>query len=159
MAVVVGADGAFKLDLGDGEIYVSNVFTWEARLSRSMLRQTTVADNHEKRTGGLGDWSGSFSFRLEFSDDTSQALSAWQVLNHATSATGDDLKAEVKLVLQRYGVLEACDLFDSHIGGVICLVGTVVIGDVSLDCSDPEQPIVAVVNWSGDGALALERGQ
>ena len=43
------------------------------------------------------------------------------------------------------------------VSGVIKLTGTVVIGDVRLDCTDPEQPIVAVANWSGDGALALVR--
>lgn len=157
MSVVVGADGEAKLNLGDGLICVANIFSWRARLSREMLRRTTLADEFERRTGGLGDWTGSFSFRLQFSDDTSIAQSSWQILNFALTGTDDNLKADLGLVLQRYQLPAGHDMFDSTIDGVIKLAGTVVIGDISLDCTDPEQPIVCEASWSGDGALAPER--
>jgi hypothetical protein len=157
MAVIVGADGAAQLNLGNGLKYVANIFSWQAGLRREMLRQTTQADDFEKRTGGLGSWSGSFSFYLQFSDDESIAESAWQLLQYALTRTDDDLKAEVKLILQEYMVADDCDIFDSYIPGVISLNGMVVIGDLSLDCQDPEKPIIAVASWEGDGALMPER--
>lgn len=158
MAVVTGANGAAELDLGDGLKCVANIFSWEARLSRETLNRTTQADDYKKRTAGLGDWSGSFSFRLQFSDDTSVAQSAWQILEYALTATDDDLKAELSLVLQGQKVPSGdCEVFSSVIEGKIWLAGTVVVTDISLDCSDPEQPIVAVASWEADGALTPER--
>lgn len=157
MSVIVGTDGAAKLNLGGGLKYVANMFSWTAQLRREMLRQTTQADNYEKRTGGMGDWTGSFSFRLQFSDDTSVAQSAWQLLNFAFSNTDDTLKAGIELILQSEKLPPDCDIFKTTVSGIIKLTGTVVIGDISMNCQDPEQPIVAVANWEADGALTLAR--
>ena len=157
MSIVVGSDGAAQINLGSGVKYIANIFSWDASMKREMLRRTTQADEVERRTGGLADWSGSFSFRLEFSDDTTVALSAWQMLDFAFNRTDDNLKAEIRLIVQSYKVPPSCDTFQTGVSGTIRLTGTVVIGDIRLDCTDPEQPIVAVANWSGDGALALVR--
>lgn len=154
MAIIVGADGAAQIDLGGGLKYIANIVSWRAGLKRDMLRRTTLADEAERRTGGLADWTGDFEFHLQFSDDTTTAQSAWQMLDFALSNTDDDLKAELSLILQRYQVVPDHDTFDTTIAGVIKLVGTVVIGDVSLNCEDPEQPIVAVASWAADGALS-----
>ena len=91
------------------------------------------------------------------SDDTTVAQSAWQMLNFALTSTDDDLKTELSLILQRYQLIPDYDIFDTTVGGVIKLTGAVVIGDVSLNCEDPEQPIIAVASWSGDGALTPQR--
>lgn len=157
MSVIVGNDGAAKLNLGSGLIYVANIFSWEAELSYEMLRQTTLADDYERRTGGLGDWTGSFSFRLQFSDDIETAQSSWQILQYACSKQDDDLKAGIELCLQREEKPADCEIFDSTIPGTISLIGTVVIAGIRLDCSDPEQPIVAVAIWNADGALTPYR--
>lgn len=158
MAVIVGADGAAKIELGDGLKYIANIFSWQADLRRAMLRTTTQADDFERRTGGLGDWTGSFSFRLQFSDDTEVAQSAWQLLQHVCTGTDDGLKASVSLILQQYAVQHDYDIpFESTIGGTISLNGTVVVGGVSLNCEDPEKPIIAVASWEGDGALIPQR--
>jgi hypothetical protein len=122
-----------------------------------MLRQTTQADDYAKRTAGLGDWSGSFSFRMQFSDDTSVAQSAWQLIDFALTKNDDDLKASIELILQSYKLPPDCDIFKTTIPGIIKLTGTVVIGDLSLNCEDPEQPIIAVANWEGDGAMTPVR--
>jgi hypothetical protein len=157
MSLLVGSDGAAQINLGSGLKFVANIFSWNARLRRGMLRQTTQADDYEKRTGGLGDWSGSFSFRMQFSDDTSVAQSAWQLLDFALTENDDDLKASIALILQSYKLPPDCDIFKTTIPGVIKLTGTVVIGDLSLNCEDPEQPIIAVANWEGDGAMTPVR--
>ena len=157
MSVLVGSHGAAQLDLGGSLKYVANIFSWDASMKRAMLNRTTQADDFEKNTGGLAGWSGSFSFKLQFSDDTSTAQSAWQMLDFAYSNTDDDLKAELRLILQSYKLPPDYDIFKSTVSGIIRLAGTIVIGDVSLDCTDPEQPIIAKAFWSGDGALALER--
>jgi hypothetical protein len=157
MAVIVGTNGAAKLNLGGGLKYVANIFSWDAQLRREMLRQTTQADDYEKRTAGMGDWTGSFSFRLQFSDDTSVAQSAWQLLNFAFTETDDDLKAGIELILQSYKLPTDCDIFKTTIPGIIKLTGTVVIGNISMNCEDPELPIVAKANWEADGALAPVR--
>lgn len=153
MAVIVGADGAAQINLGGGLKYIANIRSWRASLKRDMLRRTTLADEAERRTGGLADWSGDFEFRLQFSDDTSVAQSAWQMLNFALTNTDDALKADLSLILQRYQLPPDYDIFDTTVAGIIKLTGTVVIGDVSLNCEDPEQPIIAVASWAGDGAL------
>lgn len=157
MAVIVGADGAAQINLGGGLKYIANIRSWRASLKRDMLRRTTLADEAERRTGGLADWSGDFEFRLQFSDDTSVAQSAWQMLNFALTNTDDALKAELSLMLQSYKLPPDYDIFDTTVAGVIKLTGTVVIGDVSLNCEDPEQPIIAVASWAGDGALTPVR--
>jgi hypothetical protein len=157
MSLLVGSDGAAQINLGNGLKFVANIFSWNARLRREMLRQTTQADDYEKRTAGLGDWSGSFSFRMQFSDDTSVAQSAWQLLDFALTKNDDDLKAGIELILQSYKLPPDCDTFKTTIPGIIKLTGTVVIGDLSLNCEDPEQPIIAVANWEGDGALTPVR--
>ncbi len=157
MSLLVGSDGAAQINLGGGLKFVANIFSWNARLRREMLRQTTQADDYEKRTAGLGDWSGSFSFRMQFSDDTSVAQSAWQLLDFALTKNDDDLKASIALILQSYKLPPDCDIFKTTIPGVIKLTGTVVIGDLSLNCEDPEQPIIAVASWEGDGALTPVR--
>lgn len=153
MAVIVGADGAAQINLGGGLKYIANIRSWRASLRRDMLRRTTLADEAERRTGGLADWTGDFEFRLQFSDDTTVAQSAWQMLDFALSNTDDDLKADLSLILQRYQLSPDYDIFDTTVAGIVKLTGTVVIGDVSLNCEDPEQPIIAVASWAGDGAL------
>jgi hypothetical protein len=157
MSVLVGSDGAAQIDLGGGIKYVANIFSWNASMKRDMLRRTTQADEAERRTGGLADWTGDFSFKLQFSDDTATAQSAWQMLDFAYSNTDDDLKAELRLILQSYKLPPDYDVFRTTVSGIIQLAGTIVIGDVSLDCTDPEQPIIAKAFWGGDGALALQR--
>lgn len=157
MSVIVGSDGAVEIDFGDGEKCVANVFAWSASLKRDMLRRTTLADDAERRTGGLADWTGSFSFRLQFSDDTSIAQSAWQIMDFALSNSDDDLKASLGLVLQRYQVPSDYDIFQDSVSGIVKLSGSVVIGDISFDCQDPEQPLVCVASWAADGPLALVR--
>jgi hypothetical protein len=157
MTVIVGADGSAELDLGDGLKYVANIFSWRAQLKREMLRQTTLADEYERRTGGLGDWTGSFSFNLQFSDDISIAQSAWQILLYICTKQDDELKAALNLTVQRNQLANDYDIFDSTIPGTISLAGVVVIGDISLDCSDPEQPTVAVASWEADGPLTPYR--
>lgn len=157
MSVIVGADGAARINLSNGLKYIANIRSWRCEMTREMLRRTTQADEAERRTGGLADWSGDFQFNVQFSDDTTIALSAWQLLEHVITNTDDDLKADIALVLQSYGLEPDCDIFQTSVSGVVKLTGTVVIGDISLNCEDPEQPIVVVARWSGDGALALER--
>lgn len=157
MAVITGADGSCKIDLGDGSVYVANVFLWNAELRRDMLRTTTQADEFERGTGGMGSWSGSFSFYLQFSDDASNAYSAWQLFSHIATKTGDDLKAYLQLIVQRNAASPDYDIFDSVISGEIRLAGQVVIGDLSLNCQDPERPIVAAASWQADGGLTPER--
>lgn len=157
MAVIVGSDGAVEFDFGNGMKCVADIFSWEAPLKRSTLRRTTQADEAERRTGGLADFTGSFSMRLEFSDDESVAQSAWQILNFAITNTDDDLKANLNLVLQRYTVIPDCDIFQSGITGSVSLSGVVVITDVSLNCSDPEKPLICEVAWEADGPLTLVR--
>jgi hypothetical protein len=96
--------------------------------------------------------------RLQLSDDVSVAQSSWQMLNFALTGVDDGLKADLKLMLQSHQVLpEDCDIFRTTIPGIISLVGTVVIGDVRLDCTDPKEPIILVLHWSGDGALTPQR--
>ena len=157
MTVLKGSDGRAQLNLGGGLKCMANIFSWRAQRKMEMLRRTTQADEAERRTAGIADWSGSFSFRLQFSDDQTTALSAWQILNFALTNTDDALKAGISLILQAYKISPDYDIFNTTIAGVIKLTGTVVVSDVSLDCSDPEQPIVAVASWEGDGALILER--
>jgi len=157
MSILVGSDGAAQINLGDGLKYVANIFSWNASMKRDMLDRTTQADDFEKRTGGLAGWSGSFSFRIQFSDDIGTVQSAWQMLDFAFSNTDDDLKSELRLILQSRKLPPDYNIFKSTVSGIIQLAGTIVIGDVSLDCSDPEQAIIAVANWSGDGALSLQR--
>ena len=79
------------------------------------------------------------------------------MLDFAFTKTDDDLKASLRLILQSHKLTPDYDVFQTTVGGIIQLAGTIVIGDVSLDCTDPEQPIVAKAFWSGDGALALQR--
>lgn len=158
MAVLVGADGAAQIDLGGGLKYIANIKSWRCQFKREMLRRTTQADESERRTGGLADWSGDFELHMQFSDDESIALSAWQFLDFAFTGTDDDLKADISLILQSYQLPSECDIFRTTVTGVVKLTGTVVIGDVSLNCEDPERPIIAVVNWEADGGLTLERG-
>jgi hypothetical protein len=157
MAVIVGSDGAAQINLGDGRKFIANMFAWNARLRREMLSRTTQADDYERRTGGMGDWSGSFSFRMQFSDDTTFAQSAWQLLNFAFTKTDKDLKAQIRLILQSHKLPPDCDIFKTTITGGIRLRGTVVISDVSINCEDPEQPMIAVVSWEGDGPMVFVR--
>jgi len=158
MAVIVGADGAIELDLGNGLVRAANIFQWEARLTRDSLPRTTQADDYKRWTGGLGEWSGSFSFRLQFSDDGDTALSAWQLLTFIVSNTGDDLKGNLRLILQGQGEGAGSDVFRFPISDQIMLSGQVLISDVGLNCEDPERPIIATASWLGDGELTLERG-
>jgi hypothetical protein len=157
MTVLKGSDGRAQINLGGGLKCIANIFSWRAQRRMDMLDRTTQADEAKRRTAGLADWSGSFSFRLQFSDDTAAAQSAWQMLNFALMNTDDAMKASVALIIQAYQLPPDYDIFRTTIAGVIKLTGTVVISDVSMDCTDPEQPIVAVASWEGDGALTLER--
>jgi len=158
MAVIVGSDGAVKIDLGNGSKYIANTLSWQCRLNRDMLRRTTQADEAEKRTAGLADWTGDFAFQMQFSDDTAIAQSSWQMLNFALSNTDDQLKAELVLILQRNQILPDYNIFNTSVQGVVKLTGMVVIGNVSLNCQDPEQPLALVAEWSADGVLVLQRG-
>lgn len=157
MAVLVGADGAAQIDLGAGLKYIANIKSWRCKMTREMLDRTTQADESRRRTGGLSDWSGDFEFHIQFSDDTGTALSAWQLLDFAFTNTDDDLKADISLILQQQNHPSNCDIFSTTVAGIVKLTGTVVIGDISLNCEDPEQPIIAVANWEADGPLGLER--
>lgn len=157
MGVITGADGAFQLDLGFGLKYMAKVTTWRANLSRDMLNRTTVADDMRKRTAGLGDFTGDFGFFLTFSDDISIAQSAWQVLEFIISGRDDGLKAEVALIMQSSQVEPEYDCFSSSISGIVKLTGTVVLGDMDIDCKDPEQPIGVLASWAADGGLDLVR--
>jgi hypothetical protein len=156
MSIAVGSDGSVKIDLGNGLEYVANITSWNLDLKRNALRQTDLSDEAERRTAGIADWTGDFQFNLQFSDDESVAQSAWQMLSFIFSGTGNTLKAQIELILQREQ-LPADDIFSTTISGVIKLVGTVVLEGVSLNCEDPERAVVAVARWLADGALALER--
>lgn len=158
MGVIVGSDGGVQVNLGGGLKYVANVFSWNVNMGRDFLPTHTQADEAKRRTGGLADWSGDISMRLQFSDDASVAESSWQMLNFALTGVDDGLKADLKLMLQSYQVLpEDCDIFRTTITGIISLVGTVVIGDVKLDCTEPGEPIILVLSWGADGALTPQR--
>ena len=156
MSVLVGADGAAQVNLGSGLKYVADIFQWNASLKRTMLSRTTQADDFERNTGGMAAWTGDFSFRIRFSDDTT-VQSAWQMLSFVLAGTDDTLKAELSLILQSRQLAPDCDIYKTTVGGVIKLTGTVVIGDIRLDCQDPAEPVIAVASWAGDGALALVR--
>lgn len=157
MTVLKGADGRAQINLGSGLKCIANIFSWRAQRRMDMLRRTTLADEAERRTAGLADWSGSFTCRLQFSDDVAAAQSAWQMLNFALMNTDDAMKASVALIIQAYQLPPDYDIFRTTIPGVIKLTGTVVFNDIRLDCTEPEQPIIAVFSWEGDGALTLER--
>lgn len=159
MPVIVGSDGSMQFDLGGGLLCTANTFAWSVDLGRETLDTTRQGDEARTRTGGLADHTGSVSIRLQFSDDTAEANSAWQILDFALGNGDDDLKASIKLYLQRSGLTAGCgdDTFDTVVQDAIVLTGTVVVGGISLDCSAPEEPIVAVVNWEADGPLALSR--
>ena len=156
MSVLVGTDGAVQVNLGGGLKYVADIFQWNANLKRSMLSRTTQADDFEKNTGGMAAWSGDFSFRMRFSDDAT-VQSAWQMLNFALTGTDDTLKSELELILQTSQLSPDYDVYKTTVGGVIKLTGTIVIGDIRLDCKEPGEPVIAVASWAGDGALALVR--
>lgn len=156
MGVIVGADGGAQINLGGGLKHVANIFSWQVNMGRDMLPTTTQADEAKRRTAGLADWTGDFSMRLQFSDDVSVAQSSWQMLNFALTGADDDLKADLKLILQSHQCLPD-DIFRTTIAGVISLVGKVVIGDIRLDCQDPGEPIILVADWSADGALVPQR--
>jgi hypothetical protein len=158
VAVLVGADGGARIDLGNGLKFIAGVISWRALCSNKPLSRTTQADEAAKSTGGLSEWSGDFELHLQFSDDESVALSSWQMLEFALAAKGGSRKAEIALILQAHQLPPDYDVFSGTIPGVIKLAGTVTIADVSIDCEDPEQPIVCVVNWEGDGDLSLVRG-
>jgi hypothetical protein len=157
MGVLVGADGAAKINLGNGLKYVANIISWRVLCSNKPLERTTQADEASRTTGGLSRWSGDFEFHLQFSDDESVALSSWQMLDFAFNAKGDDRKAEIALILQSHQLPPDYDVFSSWIPGVVKLTGTVTLTDVPINCENPEQPIVCVANWEGDGELALVR--
>lgn len=157
MAVVVGSDGAAKINLGDGSQYIANIKSWRINMNRDYLSRTTQADEVERNTGGMSSWTGDFEMHLSFSDDESVALSSWQVLDFVINNTDDDLKAELSLLLQQYGVQADCKTFKTSMQEAISLTGTVVLGSVNMNCEDPEQPIVLVINWTADGPLTLQR--
>ena len=158
MTVILGSDGGIQFDLGNGLVCVANVFSWSANLGRETLDTTKQGDEARTRTGGLADHTGSVSLRLQFSDDTA-VNSAWQILNHVLTNSDDDLKASLKLILQSPGGGGTCDpVFDTLIPDAVSLTGSAVITDVSLDCSDVGEPVVAVMSWEADGALTLVRG-
>lgn len=158
MPVITGSDGSIEFDLGDGSRCTANVFSWEVNLGRETLDTTRQGDEARRRTGGLADHTGSVSLRLQFSDDVTTANSAWQILDHALGGADDELKADLKLYLQREAPTAQCDdAFSTLVSDPITLAGTVVIAGISLDCTDPGEPIVAVLGWEADGALVLAR--
>jgi len=158
MSVIFGSDGAIQFDLGDGSRCTANVFAWSVSLGRETLDTTRQGDEARGRTGGIADHTGSVSLRLQFSDDTATANSAWQLLNHALGNTDDELKMGVRLYLQRAGSSINCDnIFGTLIPEAIVLTGTVVAAGIRLDCSEPGEPIVAVLEWEADGMLAASK--
>lgn len=158
MAVILGSDGFIQLDLGNGLLCVANAFSWTVNLDRETLDTTRQGDEARRRTGGLADHTGSLSLRLLFAEDTAQALSAWQLLNFAITGADDALKAGMSLYLQRDSPPANCsDELGMLIPGAITLSGTVVVTSINLDCTEPGEPVVAVVNWAADGALQLTR--
>jgi hypothetical protein len=158
MSVIFGSDGAIQFDLGDGSRCTANVFAWSVNLGRETLDTTRQGDEARGRTGGLADHTGSVSLRLQFSDDITTANSAWQLISHALGNTDDGLKADVELVLQRSAPAGSCDdAFSTVINAEITLTGTVVLTSINLDCTDPGEPVVAVLSWEADGALLLNR--
>lgn len=158
MSVIFGSDGAIQFDLGPDQRCTANVFSWSVNLGRETLDTTKQGDEARTRTGGLADHTGSVSLRLQFSDDDSQANSAWQILDYALGNTDDALKAAITLYLQRSDPPAGCDdVFSSLVRVPIKLTGTVVVAGISLDCTDPGEPVIAVLGWEADGALALSR--
>lgn len=159
MSVIFGSDGAIQFDLGPGLRYVANVFEWKANFGRETLDTTKQGDEARTRTGGLADHTGDVSIRIELSDDNSIADSAWQLLTYAINNDDDDLKADIKLIIQSAGGNKLCSEspFGSFIGESVYFEGTVVVSSVSLTCGDPGDPIVAVLNWEADGKLLLAR--
>jgi hypothetical protein len=155
MSVAVGTDGAVRFGLGDGLKYMANIFSWGMDGGSESLSQTNLADTHKRRTGGLKDSSGSLSFYLEFSEDSAVALSALRMLDFIVNGTGDELKAEIVLVLQRNRIAADYDVFRSSVPGVVRLSGNVLVPRVRLNCENPEKPLIAVADWEGDGPLAL----
>jgi hypothetical protein len=160
MSVILGSDGSIKIDLGDGQRFIANVFSYRVNLGRETLPQTRQGDEAVKRTGGLADHTGSVSLRMQFSDDNEYIESAWQILDYVLAGSDDELKAEIELYLQRQGTVVQCgDDFTTIIPESVYLAGTVVLTNVSIDCADPGEPVVAVLSWEADGALALQRGE
>lgn len=159
MSVIFGSDGAIQFNLNEaGQQCIANVFSWTVNLGREMLNTTRQGDEARGRTGGLADHTGSVSLRLQFSDDNSQAYSAWQIISRALGGTDNDLKANLQLYLQRGAPATGCDdTFGLLVQEPVILLGRVVIGSVSLDCTDPGEPIVAVLSWEADGPLELSR--
>lgn len=153
----IGSDGEVRFNFGGGAKPVANIFSWTASMRREALDQTDLSDEATRRTGGLISWAGDFSMRLEFSDDETIAQSAWQVLDFAFSGTDDQSKAEISLIIQRSGYSPDFVDFRTSILDTIRLAGTVVITGVKLDCTDPGQAVIAVVDWEGDGELTLQR--
>jgi hypothetical protein len=95
---------------------------------------------------------------LQFSDDTALANSAFQIIDYALGNSDDELKANLRLYLQRTPPAQECDdVFDSLVSDEVYLAGGVVLTSISLDCTDPGEPLVAVLGWEADGALTLER--
>ena len=158
MAVITGADGQVQFDLGGGAVCTANVFQWTANLGRQTLDTTRQGDEGRRRTGGLADHTGTVSLRLQFSDDTATANSAWQLLDFALGNVDDGLKAGLTLYVQMSSTSGLCDgVFGSTFSDAVSLTGSVVVADVRMDCSDVTQPVVAVLNWEADGALTLQR--
>jgi hypothetical protein len=157
MSVILGSDGAIQFDFGS-LLCTANTFAWTVNLGRETLPTTKQGDYAVSRTGGLADHTGSVSIRLQFSDDDSQANSAWQILQFAIGNHDDDLKAGIRLYLQRTPPPAECDdVLGQLMPDAVFLGGTVVVTSISLDCSDPGEPVVAVVNWEADGGLDLFR--
>jgi hypothetical protein len=158
MSVILGSEGSIQFDFGNGSRCVANVFSWSVNLGRETLDTTRQGDEARSRTGGLADHTGSVSLRLQFSDDDSQANSAWQIMEFALGGSDDELKADLTLYLQRSAPPAGCDdTFGLLIQDAIFLAGRAVITGVNLDCTDPGEPVVAVVGWEADGALELSR--
>lgn len=158
MSVILGSDGAIEFDFGPGSRCTANVFSWRVNLGRETLDTTRQGAEARGRTGGLADHTGSVSLRLQFSDDNSTANSAWQILDHALGNSDDGLKAGLTLYIQRTEPTAGCDdVFGALVAVPIKLAGTVVIAGIDLDCTDPGEPVVAVLSWEADGALALSR--
>jgi hypothetical protein len=157
MTVVVGTDGAAKIDLGSGLKYMANIRSWELSVSRPSLSRTNLGDEAERSVSGVAKWTGDFEFHLVFSEDESVALSSWKMLEFALAGVGDELFADIELILQRHQIAPDFEVFRSTIPGVIKLSGTVLVTDVRMDCTDPGEPIVMVADWEGDGALTPVR--
>lgn len=156
--VLIGTDGLIFMQLADLGQVVANSFRWTVTLGNEFLEKTDLSNEARRKTGGLKNHTGSFTIMVNFLENNQEALSVWQLLNFAVSNTDDDMQAQIELIIQKGGLPlqhSTCDA--SPITDQISLVGTVVVGDISINCEDPANPLVATLAWEADGLLTPTR--